>query len=246
LNLFSISSSNFDISTLAFELDIIFRDNFIIAINKPHGLLVHRTKIADEQEYFALQILRDQIGNYVYLNHRLDRKTAGVLLFALDKNSHRKMQEQFSRGDVAKKYLAIVRGYSDDKGKIDHPIKKENGKLAEALTLYKTIDRIELDIPLGMHKTSRYSLVEIIPKTGRMHQIRKHFSHINHPIIGDRPYGCNKQNKLFKERWGITTMMLHALQIEFKHPINDKTIKIKAPLQEDFSKTIRILGFNET
>ncbi len=225
------------------ELEIVFQDDYLVAINKPHGLLVHRTRLSDERNLFALQMLRDQLQKHVFPVHRLDRKTSGILLFALDQDINKKMQLKFSRGEVNKKYLAIVRGYCEDEGIIDHPVRKENGRLADAVTMYKTIAKVEVDIPMGPHKTSRYSLVEVIPKTGRIHQIRKHFAHINHPIISDRPHGCQIQNRLFKNKWNMTTMMLHADELLFLHPVTNVNMKIKATLHNDFKETIRILGF---
>jgi tRNA pseudouridine65 synthase len=226
------------------ELEIIYKDEYLVSVNKPHGLLVHRTRISDEKNLFALQMLRDQVGQHVYPVHRLDRKTSGVLIFALNQNIHRQMQLKFSSGEVKKKYLAIVRGFCEGDGAIDYPVQKENGKMAEAFTSYKTIERMEIDIPSGPHQTSRYSLVEIFPQTGRMHQIRKHFAHINHPIIGDRPYGCHIQNRIFIDKWNITTMMLHADTLLFQHPITHDKIEIKAILHNEFRETIRILGFS--
>ncbi len=225
------------------ELEIVFQDDYLVAINKPHGLLVHRTRLSDERNFFALQMLRNQIDQHVFPVHRIDRKTSGVLLFALDQDINKNMQLKFSHGEVNKKYLAIVRGYCEDEGIIDHPVRKENGKLSAAVTMYKTIEKVEIDIPRGPHKTSRYSLVEAFPKTGRMHQIRRHFAHINHPIIGDRPHGCQIQNRLFKNKWNMTTMMLHADELLFLHPVTNVNMKIKATLHNDFKETIRILGF---
>ena len=188
-------------------LEILYEDDHLVAINKPHGLLVHRTKLANDADEFALQILRDQLGKRVYPVHRIDRKTGGVLLFSLDDDIHKTMQRFFAEKLISKKYIAIVRGYTEDNGAIDYPLRKENGALQEATTQFKTMDRTELDIPFGKHPTSRYSLLEVKPLTGRYHQIRKHLDHIHHPIIGDRPHGCNKQNKLFKEKFGLMTMM---------------------------------------
>jgi len=223
-------------------LDILFRDDNLVAINKPHGLLVHRSPIAADVEEFALQILRDQLGMHVYPAHRLDRKTAGVLLFALNKETEKLMQQQFYEGKVDKKYLAIVRGYTPDEEEIDYPLRKENGTLQEAFTKYKTLARAELDVPHGAHPTSRYSLVEANPETGRMHQLRKHFAHVFHPIIGDRTHGCNKQNKLFKDRWGMETMLLHASELSFNHPVTNLPVSIMAPLQDEFLRVMEIMG----
>jgi tRNA pseudouridine65 synthase len=224
-------------------LEIIYQDDDLIAINKPHGLLVHRSPIAADAEEFALQLLRDQINRKVYPAHRLDRKTGGALLFALSKDVEKLMQQQFYENKVDKKYLAIVRGFTGDEGEIDYPLRKENGTLQEAFTKYKTLARTELDVAFGSHSTSRYSLIEANPQTSRMHQLRKHFSHIFHPIIGDRTHGCNKQNKLFKERWEMETMLLHASQLQFFHPVTNAPICIEAELQDEFLRVRGIMGW---
>ena len=225
------------------NLEILYQDDYLVAINKPNGLLVHRTKIANDATEFALQILRDQMDRHVYPCHRLDRKTSGLLLFALDKSTNSLMQLQFSEGRVNKKYLSIVRGFTPNEEVIDYPLKKDNGKLQDAITKYKTVDRTELEIPFAGHATSRYSLLEVEPLNGRMHQIRKHLAHIFHPIIGDRPHGCNKQNKLFKEKWNMMSMMLHAFSITFFHPITKEKINIIANPSEEFLRTAQFLGF---
>jgi tRNA pseudouridine65 synthase len=224
-------------------LEILYQDDHLIAINKPHGLLVHRSSIAADAEEFALQILRDQIGKKVNPTHRIDRKTAGVLLFAFDKATEVAMQQQFMGNLVRKKYLAVVRGYTPDAAEIDYALRRENGTLQEALTRYVTLNRAELDIAFGQHPTSRYSLIEAMPETGRMHQLRKHFAHIFHPIIGDRTHGCNKQNKLFKETFDLDNMMLHASQLDFTHPITGVQVTINANLQSEFSRIMNIMGW---
>jgi len=224
-------------------LDILYADGHLIAINKPHGLLVHRSSIAADAEQFALQLLRDQIGQKVYPVHRIDRKTAGVLLFALDKNTEIAMQQQFMRDEVSKRYLAIVRGHTPDAEEIDYPLRKENGTLQEAFTSYTTLNRAELDVPFGAHSTSRYSLISVTPKTGRMHQIRKHMAHVFHPIIGDRTHGCNKQNRLFKDRWQMETMLLHAAELRFDHPVSGNIIRILAPLRPEFEQVMTLMGW---
>ena len=222
-------------------LEIIYHDEHLVAINKPHGLLVHRSSIAADTSEFALQLLRNQLNRYVYPAHRIDRKTAGVLLFALDKATESSMQQQFMNNEVQKLYLTIVRGHTPDHQEIDYALSKENGTLQEAFTSYTTIARAELDVAFGKHPTSRYSLVEATPKTGRMHQLRRHFSHIFHPIIGDRTHGCNKQNKLFTEKWQMNTMLLHARQLRFKHPVTGEVININANLQPEFEEVMRLM-----
>ena len=224
-------------------LEILYRDDHLIAINKPHGLLVHRSSIALDAEEFAIQLLRDQIGKKVNPVHRIDRKTGGVLLFALDKSTEIAMQQQFMENKVSKIYTAIVRGHTPDTEEIDYPLRKENGTLQDAFTTYTTLKRAELPVPFGNHPTSRYSLIEVVPTTGRMHQIRKHMSHVFHPIIGDRTHGCNKQNKLFKEKWEMITMLLHASSISFDHPVTGELITINAPLQKEFKWVMELMGW---
>ena len=228
------------------DLEIIYLDNELVAVNKPHGMLVHRTRLANDASIFVLQELRNIMGKHVFPIHRLDRKTGGVLLFGLNEDIHREMQLKFASREIMKKYLAIVRGYTEDQGIINYPIRKENGLYQEAITNYKTLHRTEINLPFGIHDTSRYSLLEIQPLTGRKHQIRKHLAHIQHPIIADRPYGCNKQNKLFKERFGLMTMMLHAWRLQFYNPVSNKITTIVANIQDEFSRMLTELNFEYT
>ncbi len=155
-------------------VNFIYRDEHFVAINKPNGLLVHRSYIASDASEFALQLVRDSLGQYVYPVHRLDRKTSGVLIFGLSSEIARKIQESMESGAAQKRYLAIVRGFFPDELQLNHPLINEAGKSQEAETFFKIIKRTELDIPLGKHATSRYSLIEAFPRTGRMHQIRRH------------------------------------------------------------------------
>lgn len=222
-------------------LEIIYHDDHLIAINKPHGLLVHRSSIANDAKEFALQLLRDQVNRHVSPVHRLDRKTGGLLLFAFEKNVEVAMQQQFMNGEVQKKYLAVLRGHAPDQLDIDYPLAKENGTIQEAFTSFVTLKRAELDIPFGKHPTSRYSLVEASPTTGRMHQLRKHFAHIFYPIIGDRKHGCNKQNKFFKEQWEMTTMLLHASELTFLHPVTQQKVHLQADVQAEFSRMYKLM-----
>ncbi|PUV23053.1 MULTISPECIES: pseudouridine synthase [Sphingobacterium] len=227
------------------SLEILYEDESIVAINKPHGLLVHRSSIARDTSEFALQLLRDQLGKTVYPAHRLDRKTGGVLLFSLNKETDQYLQKSFQEHQIDKKYLAVLRGFAPEEGVIDYPLKKENGTLQDAQTSFRLLAKSELDIPFGKFPTSRYSLVEANPLTGRMHQLRRHFAHIFYPIIGDRPHGCNKQNKFWKENYQMDTMLLHASEVTFKHPLSGETIHVTAPVQSDFQKVLGILNIHE-
>lgn len=223
------------------QLEILYEDEYLIAVNKPHGLLVHRSSIASDASEFALQILRQQIGKMVHPAHRLDRKTGGVLLFSLDREMDGLIQPMFASRQISKTYLAVLRGHAPAEGTIDYALKKENGMMQEAITHYSTLAHAEIDLPFGKHPTSRYSLVEARPETGRMHQLRRHFAHILHPIIGDRPHGCNKQNKLWKETFAMDTMMLHATTLSFTHPIRHTEVTIKAPIHPEFARVLATL-----
>lgn len=226
-------------------LEIIYQDDYLVAINKPHGLLVHRSWIAAQETVFALQLLRDQIQKKVFPVHRLDRKTSGVLLFALDKETAKMMQEEFSQQRVSKKYIAIVRGFFPEKIEVDYPLTNDRNKKQDAITFFQKIKTTELELPFGKYPTSRYSLIHAFPKTGRQHQIRKHLNHLRHPIIGDRPHGCNKQNRLFKEKWEMKTMLLHGKELRVKHPYSQKELVLEAAFSKEFERMMEILEFKD-
>lgn len=211
-------------------LEILYRDAYFIAINKPSGLLVHKSYYAGVADEYAVQKLTEQIGEKVHLVHRLDRKTSGVLLFAFDKESLKLISDLFMSRDVEKKYLAILRGWTKDEETIDYDLTNENEIVQNAITYYRRLQTSEIDLAFQKHTTSRYSLVEAIPETGRFHQLRKHFKHILHPILGCRKHGCNKQNKLWLNTFNVTAMPLHSHQLNFKHPITKENISINASL----------------
>ena len=144
------------------------------------------------------------------------------------------MNQMFQDNAIKKEYLALVRGWTPEEFTIDKALPKENGTLQEALTHFKTIECIEHPWEQGKFKTSRYALIKAFPVTGRMHQIRRHLNHFRHPIIGDRPHGCNKQNKFLKEKFNISTMYLHAFKVEFNHPVSGDPLVLQAPLSEEF------------
>lgn len=223
-------------------LEIIYQDAFIVAINKPHGLLVHQSPIARDADEFAIQLLRDQIGQRVYPAHRLDRKTSGVLVFSLDKESDRFMQMQFQNKETDKRYLALLRGFAPEEMTIDYALHRDDGVLQDAVTHFKCLETFEIPIPLGKFPTSRFSLVEANPETGRMHQLRKHFAHIFHPIIGDRPHGCNKQNKFWLENFQMNKMLLHASELTIIHPQTNEKLQLKAEMSTEFKRVLELLN----
>jgi len=227
-------------------MQILFEDEHIIAVNKPNGIFVHRTSLDPLADTFVVQMVRDIIGQRVYPVHRLDRKTSGVLLLAKSKTIQTKLNEVFRDRGIKKYYHAIVRGFTEDKIVIDYPLKNDNDKIQEAITTFITISKVEIPFCSGTFPTSRYSLIHINPETGRRHQIRRHLAHILHPIIGDRPHGCNKQNKFFLSHFYMNTMLLHASEISFFHPVLQMETVIKAPFGGEFERMYNELGFNST
>ncbi|AZA87300.1 pseudouridylate synthase [Chryseobacterium shandongense] len=225
-------------------LQILYRDEHLIAINKPSGLLVHKSFYSGEADTYAIQELKKQIGQKVYPVHRLDRKTSGVLLFTLDKEMLKTMSDVFAARAVEKKYIAILRGWAKEEETIDYDLINENEVKQNAVTRYRRLQTSEIDLPFLKHQTSRYCLVEATPETGRFHQLRKHFKHILHPILGCRKHGCNKQNKLWLQTFGINKMTLHAHQLIFNHPNSGEKIIINAAIDDEFKKVGDILNLD--
>ncbi len=225
-------------------LPILFQDEHFVAINKPHNLLVHRSSIAADESVFALQLLRDQLNCWVSPCHRLDRKTSGVLLFALSAEADKEVKKQFEAHTIQKKYLALVRGYLPEMGMTDRPLEREKGGFQDAITHFRCLQQVELQIEVSRYPTSRYSLAEIFPETGRMHQIRRHFAQLRHYLIGDKTYGECKHNKMFEEKFDLHTMLLHAQELVFTHPFTQESIRIIAPMNEEFTRILAAIGMN--
>lgn len=226
-------------------LEILYEDDWFLAVNKPSGILVHRTGISEDKR-FVLQLLRNQVGYRVYPIHRLDRGTSGVLLFGKLQEAAAFMGLQLRTREVRKQYLAIVRGFMDAQDTIDYPIADAPGEpKQEAVTHYRRLAQAEINTPVGRYATARYSLVEITPETGRFHQIRKHFSHLRHPVIGDKKHGDIKHNAYFREVLNIPRLLLHASQLAFPHPQTaDIMLKIEAPLDSTFLAALEVLGLH--
>ena len=222
------------------KTQVLYQDEYCIAVNKPHGLLVHRTSMSNDKD-FLLQRVRDQSGKKVYPVHRLDRPTSGVVLFAFSKETVAEFFKLFRERAAKKTYLALVRGWTDDSGVIDSPLKTASGKEQDALTLYKTIAKTEVPIPVGPYENARYSLVEIDLKTGRTHQIRRHFAHLRHPLVGDTTYGDGRHNQMFRNKFNSHRLMLAAIKLELTHPFTGKLLTIDAPLETGFKTVLKKL-----
>jgi tRNA pseudouridine65 synthase len=236
-------------------LEILYADDQLVAIDKPAGLLVHRSKIDRHETRFAMQMLRDQIGRHVYPVHRLDKPTSGVLLFAQNSDIARIMTEQFTQRQVTKQYLAIVRGYTDDQGRIDKPLREEHDPMTDrlarqdkeaqpAITEYRTLARAELPFPVRPYDTGRYSLLRLYPLTGRRHQIRRHLNHIAHPVIGDVNHGDRYHNQFFRRHFDCHRLLLMAQGLEFIHPETNEKIRIAASMDETFVRVMAGMGWS--
>ncbi len=217
-------------------LEILYLDDYLAAVAKPPGLLVHRTGLDAGETRFALQMLRDQLGRPVWPAHRLDKGTSGVLLFSLDAATARALGQQFEAGGaMAKTYQAVVRGWPAPEGRIDHPLKRmaddqraERVEVQEALTRYRTLTHYELPLPQGPFPTLRCARVELSPETGRRHQLRRHMNHIAHPIIGDATHGKGALNRAVAGLLGGQRLWLHALRLELAHPVTGAGLCIEA------------------
>jgi tRNA pseudouridine65 synthase len=252
-------------------LTILYQDEYLVVIDKPSGLFVHRSFMDKDEIYFALQLVRDQIGKYIYPVHRLDRPTSGVLLFALTKDVAQKLNEAFanksandgidekdSETELTKTYYALVRGHlpiNEQAKLIDYPLKEKLDKLGDknvsrdkapqsAQTYYQVIKQASLPIALGKFDSIRYSLVKLLPITGRRHQIRRHLAHLRFPILGDINYGDNKQNPFFIEHFGFKRLMLIAKSLCFIHPITKQKITITAEFDQQWQDVFTELNWS--
>jgi tRNA pseudouridine65 synthase len=210
------------------ELTILYQDEYLVAVSKPAGMLVHRGMGAQAHEAFLLQTLRDQLGTLLYPVHRLDRPTAGVVVFALQSAGARRLQELWQCGQVRKTYQAIVRGWMlNPEGlheeALDHP---DTGVLQEARTRWRELDRCTVPIPVSRYTEARYSLLELEPLTGRYHQLRRHMARMQHPIIGDTTHGDRHHNHMLQERMGWWRLLLAATSIALPHPVTDEMLTI--------------------
>lgn len=214
---------------MADALTILYQDDFLIAVAKPAGLLVHKSKLDVHEQDNVLRRLRAQCGRFVFPVHRLDKPTSGVLLFALDSNTARCVSQQFEQQMVSKHYLAVVRGYTASNGFIDYAIKDRDSRTQlrnSAQTTYQRLARLELPHRVDRYPTTRYSLLRVKPSTGRRHQIRLHMKHIKHPIIGDTSYGKAVHNHFFNDYFECQRLLLHAQELIFCHPEDGREIKI--------------------
>lgn len=215
----------------------IYQDEHLVAVDKPPGLLVHRTQLAAGEDEAALQLLRDQLGRPVWPVHRLDRGTSGVLLFALSAEVASLLGAMFEQGRMDKRYLALVRGWPGaDEGLIDHPLARDpelpsaGQPLLEAQTRWRVLQRLEWPLATDPRfATTRVALLDVEPQQGRRHQIRRHLKHIAHPILGDATHGKGPLNRAVAAFLGQQRLWLHAQRLELVHPVGGAPLRLEAP-----------------
>lgn len=228
-------------------LEILYADDALLAVNKPAGLAMHRSRLVGAADAFLIDLLRAQVGGSVHLAHRLDRATSGVVLVARSAEVAAALGRQFMDRDVRKRYLAVVRGWPEPaEGVIDYalPDSRERGPRKEARTRYARLATAEVPIALGRYPQQRYALLRAEPESGRFRQIRKHCAHIHHPVIGDGQHGRGDHNRLFKQHFACHRMLLHAWTLAFAHPRTGAAMELEAPLDATWQALLQRFGWS--
>ena len=223
-------------------LEILYRDERLAAVNKPSGLIVHKSARASDHDN-CLTRLRAQLGRHVHPLHRLDRGASGVLVFALDPDAARVLHTAFAERRVHKAYLAVVRGFPQERGTIERALRDEAGRECEARTHFRRLAQVELPHAVGRYASARYALVLAEPESGREHQIRRHLRSLDHPLLGDSNYGDGAHNRFFRARFGSSRLVLHAAAWRLSHPEGGRELEIRAPLPAELVALFGELGF---
>lgn len=237
-------------------LEIVYQDEYLVAVNKPAGMLVHRSWLDSHETVFVMQTLRDQIGQHVFTVHRLDKPTSGILLMALSSEVARLLSQQLENHQMTKVYHAVVRGYVPGDGTVDYALTEEHDKIADkfsnaekapqsAVSHYRVLAQVEMPVAVGPYETARYSLVELKPETGRKHQLRRHMSHLRHPILGDSRHGDLKQNRGMVEHFSCPGLMLHASHMQLPHPVTGEMLNLTAKWDHRWQHVVERFGWKE-
>lgn len=226
-------------------IDLVYEDEALLAVNKPAGLLVHRSAIAADERDFLLERLQAQTGTTLYLAHRLDRATSGVVLLAKSREIAGELGRQFMARSVVKTYLAVVRGWPEAEGTIDYalPDVRERSPRKPALTRWRLLATATVPIELGRYPEQRYALIEARPETGRYRQIRKHLHHVSHPVVGDTSHGRGDHNRLWRIHFGVHRLLLHAWRLRLSHPLAATPLTLEAPLDAVWQRVLAAMGW---
>lgn len=203
-------------------LPIVWRDDHCVVFIKPAGWLVHRTGLDAGETRFVVQHLREQLGQKVFPVHRLDKGTSGLMVMALHPGAAARLASAFQAHEVEKRYLALVRGWAPERADVDHALRPEDAPPdappQAAHTRLQCVATLSLPVPVDRYPTTRASVVQAWPSTGRRHQIRRHLKHLAHPILGDATHGKGAHNRWWAERWGQQRLWLHASALCLPHP----------------------------
>lgn len=221
------------------NISILYEDDYCICVCKPNDVVVHHAyhsrNVLHEQS--LLQLLEADYGKKFYPVHRLDRRTSGIILLAKETKFVAEFQKLFTENTIEKCYYGVVRGHAPEERVIDSPVKGKDSKVhKEAETLLQCVQTITVDIPVGPYDTSRYSLVKLTPKTGRLHQLRIHMNKISYPLIGDGKYGDKKHNAMYETNFGWENLFLHATSLTFTHPYTKEALVLKADFPKNWQE----------
>ena len=226
-------------------LDILFLDDDLVAVDKPPGLAVHRSRLVGDDDDYLMDRLRLQVEGRLHEVHRLDRATSGVLLVARSSEVAAELGRQAMTRTMDKTYLAVVRGWPAEQGEIDYPLTGSSlrGEAKPALTRWRRLATVEVAIAQGRYPQQRYSLLEVTPETGRYRQIRRHFHHVSHHLLGDTSHGRGDHNRLIRQHYGVHRLMLHALRLRVVHPVTRQPLVLEAPLDAAWKRLFDAFGW---
>jgi tRNA pseudouridine65 synthase len=225
------------------ELQLLYRDEDLVVIDKPAGLLVHRSGLDAHETDTVLDRLRRQLGRDDAATlapvHRLDKGTSGVLVLSFHAAAARRLGQAFDEGGVKKRYLALVRGWPAEAIDLDHSLARDpelpstGQPRLPARTLFRRLARVEWPFAVDTrHPSTRYALVEAQPLTGRRHQIRRHLKQLAHPIVGDATHGKGPHNRAVADWLGLSRLWLHAVELDLPHPADGRPMRFSAPAGE--------------
>jgi tRNA pseudouridine65 synthase len=228
-------------------LALLHADDDLLAIDKPAALAVHRSRLVGADDDYLMDRLRLQVAGPLHAVHRLDRATSGVLLVARNSAAAADLGRQLMARSVEKTYLAVARGWPTETGEIDYPLSGSSlsGEAKPALTRWRRLATVEVPIAQGRYPQQRYSLLEVSPETGRYRQIRRHFHHISHHLLGDTSHGRGDHNRLIRQYYGVHRMLLHAWRIGVRHPTTGESLRLEAPLDAAWQRLLDAFGWLE-